>query len=147
MQCKYMQHKCQNQATRRVWCPTWVNANEGPMDLCEEHCSTFDETKNPRATSGSFFWGDAADEAFSDVELFIPRTDERFKNAENMLMAGKVVSGQRIGMLSKVISVVDGKVWLGNYFMISRLGDLEAVRERYPKFFKGTVLDVSRTSG
>jgi hypothetical protein len=55
---------CQETAAHRVWCPTWLSAEEGPMSLCERHARNFMPEHNKNAANGVFYWGEEADKAW-----------------------------------------------------------------------------------
>jgi hypothetical protein len=55
---------CPNEATHRVWCPTWLSAEKGPIDICEKCSRIFDPMHNKYATDGTFYWGANADKQF-----------------------------------------------------------------------------------
>lgn len=56
--------RCPSEATVWLWCPTWINAGEGPMALCGRHADNFNPKINPHASSGEFHRGDFAFDAF-----------------------------------------------------------------------------------
>lgn len=122
----------------RVWCPTWVSADKGPIDLCYECYKVFSPGINPHAADGHFFIGDLADAAFRTVEAFIPRADPRYTNAKGMLENGAHVRGPKhIHIFSSSTFIVDGKVWVASYQLLARLGDYADVKARMPKLFGG----------
>lgn len=124
------------EATKRLWCPTWLTSEKGPIDLCEECAKTFmPEHNNTGASDGSWHWGDEADAAFASVELNVPYTDEHYENAKRMAMNGTKVAN--IG--SDGVYVVDGKAWLVARFNVLRLGDFGVALERFPKLFEKRV--------
>jgi hypothetical protein len=114
-------------ATHRLWCPTWIGSERGPIDICEEHARTFKEDKNPSAKNGSWHWGEDADKAFKSVVLNIHKDDDRFYNAKNMAENGSKVGEQTY--------VVDGEVWLVASYNVLHLGKWPDVKETFPKLF------------
>ena len=61
--------RCTKTATHTCWCPTWISAEEGPMELCEEHTHNFRPEFNKHAKDGNFYWGE---EAVAQYEKAIP---------------------------------------------------------------------------
>lgn len=55
---------CQQEATERVWCPTWISADEGPRVMCERHARNFKPEFNKYAKDGVFHWGADADREY-----------------------------------------------------------------------------------
>ena len=56
--------RCVGKVNTSVWCPTWINADEGPLALCDECAKHFIPEYNPNAANGKFFWGWMAKEEF-----------------------------------------------------------------------------------
>lgn len=119
-----------NEATTLIWSPTWSTADRGPAKLCQHH---IDEIKNHKR--GTFLYGDDAKEGFNSVENFITRDDDKYQNAKGMILNGHIIKGSHIGPLSYIVSVVDGKAWLGTYFLISCLGDYSEAKAKFPNLF------------
>jgi hypothetical protein len=117
-----------NAATRRLWCPTWIGAEKGPINLCDSHAENFQPEHNYNATGGSWHWDADADIAFKQVELFVsdPNSD-RFANAKGMIANGRKVGDK--------IYVVDGKVWLLASRHIACLGDYFVAKDIFPTLF------------
>lgn len=120
-------------ATKRLWCPTWLDCENGPIDLCEHHAGVFQVENNPNANNGSWHWGEEADKAFQSCEAFFPRNDERNQNIKGMLANGTKINHH--------LTVVDGKVWLTNKAIgideewYVRLGDYPDVKDIFPALF------------
>ena len=130
-----MQEEIQ-EATVKIWCPTWVFAYNGPKVFCEEHSKNFIEEHNPNAEGGQFFFNKDADAAYASVEVFIPSEDDNFGDAYSMLENGRIVSGKPRSPLSGFVSVVNGKVWVANTTLVACLGDYDDIVTRMPKLFK-----------
>lgn len=60
--------QCKNEATHRLWCPTWINAQDGVMCICDAHAKVFRPELNPHAAGGEFHWEADADEAFAKYQ-------------------------------------------------------------------------------
>ena len=59
--------QCGHPTDTIVWCPTWINAGEGPMPVCDEHARSFKPEFNPYAKNGEFYWNADANEAFARI--------------------------------------------------------------------------------
>lgn len=59
--------RCEDEATTRVWCPTWITAEDGPLHVCEKHARTFQPEHNENASRGTFYWDDEADRAWAQA--------------------------------------------------------------------------------
>lgn len=128
------------EATLRLWCPTWLNAHEGPKPMCLVCLRNFQVEHNPNAINGHFFQDEEADAMFKTVQLFLPATDGRFLNARGMMENGGLIMGnirslRNESYFAPVVVVVDGQIWLGNSKLISHLGEYSEVKERFPKLF------------
>ena len=122
------------EATKRLWCPTWITASKGPIDLCDEHAMVFMPEHNLNANRGSWHLGDEADKTFKFCEAFFAANDERCPNIKGML-----ANGSKVGNTNIVI--VDGKAWLicqgvgqprESYI---RLGNHVEAKELFPVLF------------
>lgn len=69
--------KCQTEASLKVWCPTWIGAEKGPMRFCAKHAENFTE-KNPHANINAFYWGEEADKAYAEWMQQDPKTRPHF---------------------------------------------------------------------
>lgn len=128
--------QCQNQATTKVWCPTWAFANKGPLHLCDKCAEHFDEKVNQEASKAQIFFGQEADDAFKFIENFIPRNDPRYQNAYGMIQNGTIIKGYfPVGVTQHATAVVDGIAWLVTRNLISDLGDYVQAKQRFPKLF------------
>jgi hypothetical protein len=56
--------RCTNDATNKLWCPTWISAAHGWIHICDECAKVFKPQFNIHAKDGVFFWGDDAVAAF-----------------------------------------------------------------------------------
>lgn len=65
--------RCINEATTRVWCPTWITAEDGPLHVCEKHARTFQPEHNENARRGTFYWDDEADRAWAQAHKLTQR--------------------------------------------------------------------------
>jgi hypothetical protein len=139
-------HNCQHQvpstankltpATKRVWCPTWLGSQRGPINVCEECAKVFtSENKYSRRNEGSFHWGDDADKAFAAVELNLPKEDGRYENARGMAINGTQIARHIRMDRDEGLYVVDGKVWLVAHYNVLRLGSMDDARATFPKLF------------
>jgi len=126
---------CTSKSTVRVWCPTWVTAHNGPKYLCKQHAEIFDPTQNDFAVNGQFFTDKEADARFKSVERFIPSTDERYAGALGMIQNGTILRGNNVTAVSAILSVVDGKAWIGGKFLIVCLGNYHEIKKDYPIIF------------
>ena len=70
--------QCGHQASEVLWCPTWINAEQGPMHLCSEHSRGFKPEFNKNA-EGLFYWGKEAHEQFKSFIRPLPFTWEAFR--------------------------------------------------------------------
>lgn len=124
------------EATKRVWCPTWLGSQRGPMDVCDECAKTFQPEHNHFSCNGSFHWGEDADKAFKQVEQNIPSNDARYENAVGMAVNGTKLHKHRVWPgVNGGLYVVDGKVWLVASYNVLCLGNLDDARETFPKLF------------
>ena len=55
---------CCNEATEILWCPTWISAGRGPINVCANHAKGFKPEFNPHAKDGEFYWGNDAQAAY-----------------------------------------------------------------------------------
>jgi len=58
---------CDRPARLKVWCPTWTQAAQGPMNVCSNCARRFQPKHNPNTIKGNFFWNQEADEAFARI--------------------------------------------------------------------------------
>ena len=66
--------QCHCAATTALWCPTWISAENGPMQLCDRHADHF------RKSEGEWHWGADAYDAFNKAKAQgIPTPQEQFK--------------------------------------------------------------------
>lgn len=122
--CKSGQKK---KATKRVWCPTWIGSEKGPIDVCAEHAANFTPEGNPHGRGGSFHWGEEADKAFKSVVQNFPRSHDNYENAKGMAENGTVVGEKTY--------IVDGWAWLVASYNVLNLGSWPEVKEVFPKLF------------
>ena len=120
----------------RVWCPTWVSAEEGPQWFCGDHIVNFKRETNPNCVDDrAFFWGSEADIAFMSVRGFFSKNKDKvaYENARGMLENGQTIDST-VSFGSLV--VVDGEVWIKSVFtQVTHLGPLDEVRLRFPTLF------------
>lgn len=136
MRCQCGQIGCNQEATVKIWCPTWLDANRGPIYRSAPHARVFTDN-----AEGAFYYGDEADQKFRLVEAFIPVTDERFRNVLGMLKNGQHVAGNQLGkraelsssMFHESLHIVDGKLWLVTSYLASRLGDHVEAKAAFAK--------------
>lgn len=128
MKCSYssMNHRCENEGTQTIWCPTWVSSDQGPLNFCDEHSQIF-----INSSKGAFFFGEDATKEFDSVVKFIKRNDPRYESVKGMLMNGLHVSGGLGGMFSPGVFVVDGECWLLTFELAIHLGKYDDVGQRY----------------
>lgn len=121
---------CTDEASVRIWCPTWVTSHNGPQNFCDHHSKPFRTSE-----TGSFFYGDDADRAYMSVVQFILRSDDRYSGTKGMLMNGGHISGGHGGIMSPGLFVVDGETWLLTYYFAIHLGKYPEVKEMFPKLW------------
>src|SRR4029078_10361790 len=73
------------EATRLLWCPTWVDSYEGPLPLCDEHAKNFMPQHNPNAAGGSWHWDEEANVVFQAIEAFVRPGDPGYEAILSML--------------------------------------------------------------
>jgi hypothetical protein len=121
------------EATTKVWCPTWITAHEGPLHLCEKCSKVFQPSSNKNAPLGAFFWEDEADAKFAAVEEFIPYKDPRFEHAKEAILNSEEVLDTH--KASRVAFVLEGNVWLVNFNLLVRVGNQTKARKEFPFLF------------
>ena len=130
-------------ATRRVWCPTWITAFDGPISCCDKCSEVFIEDKNPSAKDGQFFWELDAQIAFNSVEQWFKVNDPRTENAIGMLLgkfsshiAGCFDPRDKFVLHDNGFYICDGKVWMmcgvANNCWVCRFGDVNEFKQRFP---------------
>lgn len=118
--------KCKNEAVTRVWCPTWIGAEDGPLNVCDTHLAIFDK-RNPFAPEGAFFFGDNAQKVFESV-TFVKEIDEL---AQQLKERGTTT-------IHPLVMVLDGNAYLLKvcrpYYnrTIVILGEIEAAKVQFP---------------
>ena len=130
---------CKKQAMFRLWCPTWITANEGPRNLCSDCAKAFQVAHNPMAAGGSWHWGDNADKAFKQIKQYIPCHDPRFHNVCGLVkIAGTHLRDHVSGAGSVYLMyVVDENVWIIMSYAIINLGRLNEAKDIFPELLKG----------
>jgi hypothetical protein len=126
-----------NEATRLLWCPTWVDSYEGPLSLCDEHAKMFMPEHNTNASTGSWHWDEEANTAFQSIEAFVRSEDANYQKIVTMLDEGQEIADE--------IFVVKGKAWLKHRplkigkCIILGLGECEGAKRQFPALFGKSV--------
>lgn len=115
------------EAIKALWCPTWIDACEGPIHLCDYHAKTF-QPDNPNALHGQFFWGQDAFDVFKKVES-IKFGDNQYECCKSMINNGAIFNYKP----PVTIGIVDGTVWLLRPEFILMLGSFDEAKETFPK--------------
>lgn len=116
------------EATKRVWCPTWLGSQNGPIDVCEPCAEKF------AASEGSWHWGTEADATFASVRFNVPHTNRRYQSIRNTVIArGTKISGCD----EEGVYVILGRAWLVATYNVMMLGNLCEVRKRFPALLAG----------
>lgn len=110
---------CTDKATVRLWCPTWIGAEKGPMFVCETHANVFRPEENENAGNGLFYWGADADFAYQRAQGFYRShdADEReqyFRLHAMIKRVGTHVFGHYYA--------VDGRMWAATMFGVVNVG-------------------------